>query len=535
MSRRFSDAFLDELKDRVALSAVVGRFVPLRRQGREMAGLSPFVREKSPSFFVNDDKRFYHCFASGESGDAISFLVKTQGLTFVEAVEQLAGEAGMALPLPDPRSAERDARRAELTDWLALAADWFSVRLQRGHEGAAARDYLERRGLPADQWARFRLGFAPDDRTALKDHLVAKGAMPADLIACGLLVAPEDGGSTYDRFRGRIMFPIIDSRGRVVSFGGRAMDAARRAKYLNGPETPVFHKGRALYGLPGARDLLRTGGRPLVVVEGYMDVIACQRADVPAVAPMGTALTEEQMALLWRLHPEPTLCFDGDRAGLAARGRAVERALPLLRPGKTFGFASVAGGKDPDDVLRDQGADVLRAQLGAATPFVRALFEVLRGVAPLDTPERMAGLKAALRAAVAAMTDRDLGDAYRRHLFGLYDQLWAARRRRVGVDLAAGASPELKAWAARVNAGEIQPYQRDVLAALLALDEPTPEQAAAFDQLDRLSQVREQIDALRLALATPEDFDRFKALKAERDQLERDARQLDPAMIGGAA
>lgn len=539
MSRRFSDAFLEELKDRTRLSDLIGATVALKRAGREMVGLSPFAKEKSPSFYVNDDKRFWHCFSSGKSGDVISWLVEVQRMTFTEAVERLAADAGAPLPAPDPRQARRDERRGALADWLEVAARWYQTRL-RGHDGAAARAYLERRGLSSDDWARFGLGYAPDDRTALKDHLISKGAMPGDLVACGLLVAPEDGGSPYDRFRGRLMFPIQDARGRVVSFGGRAL-AAQRAKYLNGPETDLFHKGRVLYGLAGARELLRVAGRPLVVVEGYMDVIACQRADVPAVAAMGTALTEDQMEILWRLHPEPTLCFDADAAGERARGAAIERALPLLRPGRSFGFATVVGGKDPDDVLRDQGAEALRAQLAAATPFVQVLFARARDAGPIDTPERLAALKAVLRAALAAMTDRDLADAYRKHLFALYDQLGPRGRRRAqggpvwsGVDLAAGASPELRAWAARVNAGEIQPYQRAVIDALLALDEPTPEQAQAFDLHDRLAQVRDELDALRDALETPEDFARFKALKAERDQLARDVRQL-PASIGGAA
>ena len=330
---RFDDNFLDELKSRLRLSEVIGKTVKLKRQGREYVGLSPFTKERTPSFFVNDDKGRYFDFSAGKDGDAITFLQETERLSFVEAVEKLAAEAGMALPAPDPRAAETEKKLASLADWLETAGAWFEAELRRP-AGREARGYLEGRGLPEAEWKRFRIGYAPPGRTALKDYLVAKGATPAALVEAGLLIAPEDGGAPYDRFRERIMFPIADGRGRIVSFGGRALDPEARAKYLNGPDTQLFHKGRLLYGLPEARRLLHAGGEgvPLVAVEGYMDVIACQRAGVAAAAPMGTALTEEQMEALWRLHPEPTLCFDGDRAGRAAAFRAIDRALPLLKP-----------------------------------------------------------------------------------------------------------------------------------------------------------------------------------------------------------
>ncbi|MGR4865809.1 DNA primase [Caulobacter sp. LARHSG274] len=427
---RFDDHFLDELKTRLRPSDVIGKSVKLRRQGREYAGLSPFTKEKSPSFFVNDDKGFYHCFSSGKHGDIISFLQETERLTFTEAVERLAAEAGMALPEPDARAAQEDKKRAGLTDWMELAAAWFESELRRP-VGQAARDYLARRALPEDQWSRFRLGFSPSGRTALKDYLVAKGARPAELVEAGLLIAPEDGGAPYDRFRDRIIFPITDTRGRVVSFGGRAMDPAARAKYLNGPETTLFHKGRLLYGLYEARKLLHaaqaaapTETTPLMVVEGYMDVIACQRAGLPAVAPMGTAMTEEQMEVLWRLHPEPTLSFDGDKAGQRAASRAIDRALPLLKPGRSFRFSMVTGGKDPDDVLREQGAAALKSQMTQTTSFVEALFARERDLEPLDTPERKAGFKQRLRAAAATIADKDLAAAYRDDLYARLDALF---------------------------------------------------------------------------------------------------------------
>ncbi len=438
---RFDDRFLEEIKSRVRLSDVIGKTVKLKRQGREYVGLSPFTKERSPSFFVNDDKGFYHDFSSGKHGDLISFLQETERLTFMEAVERLAAEAGMALPAPDPQFAEQEKKRQGLGDWMELAASWFESELHRP-VGKAARDYLMRRGLPEQEWKRFRIGFAPNSRTALKDYLITKGAKAGDLVEAGLLIAPEDGGAPYDRFRDRIIFPIADARGRTVSFGGRAMDPEARAKYLNGPETSLFHKGRLLYGLPEARKLLHASNdEQLVVVEGYMDAIACQRANIPAVAPLGTALTEDQMEVLWRLHPEPTLCFDGDGAGMRAAARSIDRALPLLKPGKSFKFAIVVGGKDPDDVLREQGPNALKAQLAETTPFVDALFTRERDAEPLDTPERKAGLKQRLRAAAGAIADKDLAQAYKDDLYGRLDVLFTRPGRGAGNEEGGGARP----------------------------------------------------------------------------------------------
>ncbi|HEY3950922.1 DNA primase, partial [Phenylobacterium sp.] len=373
-------------------------------------------------------------FSSGKSGDLISFLQETERLSFVEAVERLAAEAGVPLPAVDPRAAEQEKVRQGLAEWLELAAQWFEGELRRP-AGREARAYLEKRGLPEAEWKRFRLGFSPSGRTALKDYLVAKGARPGELVEAGLLIAPEEGGAPYDRFRDRIIFPIGDPRGRIVSFGGRAMDPQARAKYLNGPETSVFHKGHQLYGLSEARKIIAAAPPPvageppppLVVVEGYMDVIACQRANVPAVAAMGTALGEEQMEMLWRHHAEPTLCFDGDRAGRQAAARTMDRALPLLRAGRSFQFAIVEGGKDPDEVLREQGAPALKAQLARTTRFAEALFIRERDAEPLDTPERKTALKTRLRKLAATIADPDLAQAYKEDLLGRFEQLWPTR------------------------------------------------------------------------------------------------------------
>jgi DNA primase len=425
---RFDERFLDEIKSRLRPSDVIGKTVKLRKQGREYVGLSPFTKEKTPSFYVNDDKGQFFDFSSGKTGDLITFLQETQRLSFSEAVETLAAEAGLQLPAVDPRAMEVEKKRQGLSDWLELAAQWFEAELRRP-AGRDARAYLEKRGLPEKDWARFRLGFSPASRTALKDYLITKGARPAELVETGLLIAPEEGGQPYDRFRDRIIFPIGDARGRVISFGGRAMDPQARAKYLNGPETSIFHKGANLYGLAEARKILAaapTGeAPPLVVVEGYMDVIACQRANIPAVAPMGTALGEDQMEILWRNHPEPTLSFDGDRAGRQAAARTMDRALPLLKPGKSFKFAIVEGGKDPDEVLREQGPNALKTQLAQTTAFADALFIRERDLEPLDTPERRAGFKGRLRQLAGQIADKDLQQAYREALLQKFDEVFA--------------------------------------------------------------------------------------------------------------
>lgn len=475
---KFDERFLDELKSRLRLSDVIGRSVKLRRQGREYVGLSPFTKERTPSFYVNDDKGFFHDFSSGKHGDLIGFLQETERLTFREAVERLAAEAGMALPAEDPRAAEQEKQRQGLQDWLELAAKWFEAELRRP-AGASARAYLDRRGLPESEWPRFGIGFAPNSRTALKDYLIAKGARPGELVEAGLLIAPEDNGAPYDRFRDRIIFPITDARGRVVSFGGRAMDPEARAKYLNGPETALFHKGMTLYGLPEARKLLHTASTgageaaPLVVVEGYMDVIACQRAGVAALAPLGTALTEEQMAVLWRLHPEPTLSFDGDGAGLRAAYRTLDRALPLLKPGRTFKFAVVKGGKDPDEVLREQGPAVLKAQLADTQPFVQTLFEREKAAEPLDTPEGYAGLKVRLRKLAATIADPDLSQMYREALFDRFEELRALTRPATTVSGAGRALAEAR-WSGKRDGKRTPP-----------LTGPTPEGKAAAHRLKR--------------------------------------------------
>ncbi len=427
----FPPTFLDELRARLPASEVVGRKVKLQKRGREHLGLCPFHSEKTPSFTVNDDKGFFHCFGCGEHGDVISFVMKSEGLPFPEAVERLAGQAGLEVPRQAPRDRAREERQAGLGEAVEMAAQWFESQL-KGIGGRAARDYLQRRGIPAGAVSRFRLGLAPDGRTVLKDALLARGVSEAVLVEAGLVIRPEDGGPTYDRFRNRLMFPIWDRRGRVVAFGGRALGEAR-AKYLNSPETPLFHKGGLLYGLHLAREKAREAGT-VIVAEGYMDVIALAAAGFEnAVAPLGTALTEEQMQELWRLVPEPVVCMDGDAAGLRAAGRAAERCLPLLKPGHSLRFAALPEGEDPDDLIRGGGAEAMAKVLESALPLSEMLWRRALEEHPLDTPahdtpERRAAFRQALRRMAGRIADNGVQGFYRDHFRERLDTFFAPRR-----------------------------------------------------------------------------------------------------------
>lgn len=425
------DGFLDELKTRVRPSDLIGRSVALKRQGREFVGLSPFKKERTPSFFVNDEKGFYHCFASQEHGDVITWLQKTQGLSFMEAVEALASEVGMDVPKSEPVSEEVQARRRSALEWIEAAQTWFARQLQ-SPGGEAARSYLERRGLTARDMETFGLGFAPDSRRGLVQALTQKGAQVSELEEAGLIIVPDDGGEAYDRFRGRVMFPIEDARGRLVAFGGRALSKEARAKYLNSPETSLFHKGSLLYRYPQARAFAndpKVKARGLIVAEGYMDVIAFARAGLgQAVAPLGTALTENQLQLLWRAGAEPVICLDGDSAGSRAAALAAERALALLEPGKALRFVFLPDGADPDDLLRDHGAQALKDAVANPKPLIDVLWERELAVEPLDDPDRRAGFRKRLRALAAKINDPDVKAEYRAEFEMRLDQLFARAR-----------------------------------------------------------------------------------------------------------
>jgi DNA primase len=410
---RFSPQFLDELRARLPVSEVVGRRVKLRKAGREWKGLSPFNKEKTPSFFVNDQKQAWFDFSSGKNGSIFDFLMLTEGLSFPEAVERLANEAGMPLPKVSHEEEAREEKRRSLADVMELAAQFFETTLA-GRTGAKARGYLADRSLDPATQVKFRLGYAPPERFALKEHLGNQGVSAEDMVAAGLLVSGEDIPVPYDRFRDRVMFPITDQRGRVIAFGGRALEKDAQAKYLNSPETSLFHKGGTLYNIAMARAAAHKGA-PVVAVEGYVDVIAMVNAGYEgAVAPLGTALTEDQLALIWKMADEPILCFDGDGAGRRAAYRAVDIALPLVRPGKSLRFATLPEGQDPDDLWRSGGREAIDAVLSAARPLADMLWMRETEAASFTTPERRAALEARIGEITGAIGDETVRKYYRR-------------------------------------------------------------------------------------------------------------------------
>ncbi|HEY1311652.1 MAG TPA: DNA primase [Pseudolabrys sp.] len=409
---RFTPQFLDELRARLPVSEVVGRRVKLRKQGREFVGLSPFNKEKSPSFTVNDQKGFFHDFSSGKHGDIFGFVMETEGVAFPEAVERLAQMAGVALPKVSHEDEQRDARRKTLHDIMELAAKFFEATLA-SRAGAKARGYLADRGLDPATQLKFRLGYATNERFALKEHLGSHGIPVEDMVEAGLLIAGDDIPVPYDRFRDRVIFPIGDLRGRTIAFGGRALEKDAQAKYLNSPETPLFHKGATLYNIAAARQAAHDGAQ-IVVVEGYVDVIAMVTAGFPAtVAPLGTALTEDQLALLWKMADEPMLCFDGDKAGLRAAYRAVELAMPRLKPGKSLKFALLPEGQDPDDLARSAGREAVAEVIAAARPLAVMLWARETEGHSFDSPERRAALEARINEVTAGIADDSVRKYYR--------------------------------------------------------------------------------------------------------------------------
>ena len=424
---RFPPQFLDQIRARVNLSSVVGRHVQWdRRKSNPGKGdywaCCPFHTEKSPSFHADDRKGRYYCFGCKASGDIFTFLTEKAGLSFPEAVTQMAGEAGLPMPVVSEAEAAREETRANLYDVMEMAAKLFQQELQSSH-GAKARGYLSDRELPLAIQQEFGLGFARDDRSWLRNELAAKGVTLDQMIDTGLVVPGEGDKLPYDRFRDRVMFPIRDARGRVVAFGGRALRPDQPAKYLNSPETIIFQKGELLYNFDKARQPAHQKAS-IIVVEGYVDVIAMHRAGLPeTVAPMGTALTEIQLGILWRTTPEPILCFDGDEAGLKAAYRALDLALPRLTPGHSLRFAFLPQGKDPDDLLRGEGAEAVRAVVAAAEPMLDVLWR--RALAENDraTPERKAAFERDLRQQVGAISDEGVRRHYLDALRDRFDQL----------------------------------------------------------------------------------------------------------------
>ncbi|NIJ16439.1 DNA primase [Sphingobium vermicomposti] len=423
-----SPAFLDELRMRTSLSTLIGRTVKVQKAGREHKACCPFHNEKTPSFTINDEKGFYHCFGCGAHGDAIRWMTDHRGLPFMEAVKELAAAAGMDVPAPDPRAAKRNEQAKGLHDVMSAAQSFFEDQLG-GIDGAEARDYLQRRGISDATRRAFGFGYSPDSRGKLKTALRDFGEPM--LIEAGLLIDPDGERDSYDRFRGRLMLPIRDIRGRAIAFGGRILGQGE-PKYLNSPDTPLFDKGRTLYNIDRASPASRQSGR-IIVVEGYMDVIALAQAGFgEAVAPLGTALTEHQIERLWKMADVPILCFDGDAAGQKAAMRAAIRALPLLRPGMSLAFATLPTGKDPDDLVRAEGAAAMEAVLASAEPLVDRLWTHEQNAVPLDTPEQRAALKQRLSAITDAIVHPDVRAHYVQIFRQRYDALFFARTAQGG-------------------------------------------------------------------------------------------------------
>ena len=522
----FPPAFLDELKSRVSLAQVVGRRVTWDRaksnQGRgDWWAPCPFHHEKTASFHVLDRQGYFKCFGCQEAGSLFDFVMKIDGLSFPEAVESLAREAGMEMPARDAGEKRRADRKSQLAEVMEQALRHYRLLLS-SQAGAEARDYPERRGLDRDAQARWEIGFAPPGWQTIGDHLKGQGVAPDLTLACGLTRASDKGREPYDVFRHRILFPIRDARGVLVGFGGRAMDPDDNAKYLNSQATELFDKSRTLWNVKRAREAVARGA-PLILAEGYMDVIALSEAGMGgAVAPLGTAVTDEQLDLLWRIAEEPVVALDGDRAGLAAGMKLIDKALPKIGPDRTLRFALLPEGQDPDDLIRAEGADAMRARIETAAPLIDLLWRRETEARAIDTPERRAALDQALKRAI-----REIGDPQVRHHYAqaigerrraLYAPAEREAPRRLGADRASGrrgrdgragrdpqgapaGGPTPSAAASRlVTAGPgVEAEMRE--AVILATLARHPSLALDFEEhLDRLEPATEAHAALREAL-----------------------------------
>ena len=514
----FAPQFLDEIRARLPASEIVGRSVRLTHRGREHTGLCPFHKEKTPSFTVNDDKAFFHCFGCGAHGDVIGFVMQNEGLAFPEAVERLAGEAGLAMPERTPEAKARAERQTGLYEIIEKTADWFRRALARD-DGAAARAYLANRGLDQDVIERFGLGWAPDRRAALKTYLVGEGVPEPAAIEAGLLRNPDDG-EAYDFFRGRLMFPIADTRGRVVGFGGRTLGDGQ-PKYINSAESDLFHKGRSLYNFSAARRPARDAAS-VIVAEGYMDVIAFARAGLDhAVAPLGTAVTEEQLNSLWRLAAEPVLCLDGDAAGRRAAARAAERALPLLAPGRSLKFVFLPQGEDPDSLLAKAGAAVLADKIEHAHPLVDVLWQQAVSGHRVDTPERRADLRKTLDVQVATITDPSVRGLYQSEFRARFDRSFGYARGRGRADGRASLPGGMAHHGGQKPAADPDSARRERIMLVCLLNHPALLEPFAED-LAALSFTSPAHDSIRSALADiaadgqTVDRDRLRATLAER-------------------
>ena len=487
--------FLDELRSRLSLTQVVGRKViwdaRKSNQGKgDMWAPCPFHQEKSASFHVDDRKGFYYCFGCHAKGDAISFVKETENVGFMEAVEILAREAGMPMPARDPRAQEKADRRTQLAEVMEQAVQFFRLQLNTGVAGPA-RDYLARRGLDAKALERWEIGFAPDGWQGLWDHLRGKGVDEELILGAGLAKPSNKGKKPYDVFRNRIMFPIRDARGRTIAFGGRAMDPNDNAKYLNSPETELFDKGHNLYNHGPAREAAGKGA-PLIVAEGYMDVIALVGGGFPAaVAPLGTAVTEHQLQLFWRISPEPVIALDGDTAGLRAAMRLIDLALPLLEAGQSLRFAILPEGQDPDDLIRGDGPGAVQRLIDTATPMVRLLWQRETEGKTFDSPERKAALDKALREKIKLIRDPSIRSHYGQEINNLRRELFAPKRQARGAWMpgkkaAQTALPSTKTslLAASGETAETRMREAVILAALISTPAVIPQFESGIERME---------------------------------------------------
>ena len=529
--------FLDEIRARISIAKVIERKVTWDRKKTNAAkgdywANCPFHQEKTSSFHVEDRKGFYYCFGCHAKGDAITFLKDAENMGFMEAVEVLAGEAGLPMPERDPRAQERQDKRSQLSDVMEQATQFYRLQF-RAARGQGARDYIQRRGLSEKTVERFEIGYAPETRTALFEHLSGKGVSPKEMDEAGLIIIPDDGGKPFDRFRGRIMFPIRDPRGRCIAFGGRAMDPNARAKYLNSPETPLFDKGRSLFNHGPAREAAGKVGA-LIVAEGYMDVIALAQAGFGhAVAPLGTAITEDQLRLLWRIADEPVIALDGDKAGLRAAMRVIDIALPMLEAGKSLRFALMPEGQDPDDLIRANGPSAMQKLLDQALPMVELLWRRETEDQTFDSPERRAALDARLKKALAQIADDNLR--------GHYGQAIKERRAKLFAPTA-GASPQRPfngggfgggrgraPWAPVTASAEIKSSSlvrgggreaeargREATLLLVLLNHPTLADRR-FDALEEMDFLCRDLDEIRVAFLSA--LIRLESARPDRDKL----------------
>ncbi len=509
-------AFLDELRSRLSLAQVVGRKVMWdarkTNQGKgDFWAPCPFHQEKSASFHVDDRKGYYYCFGCHAKGDAISFVRETENVGFGEAVEILAREVGMPIPERDPQMQERMDERTRLAAIMEQAVQFFRLQLKT-QAAAEARDYLKRRGLSEAAQERWEIGFAPAGWQALGDAMRAKGVTDADLLAVGLTKASDKGRAPYDTFRNRIMFPIRDVRGRATAFGGRAMDPNDGAKYLNSPETVLFDKGRSLFNHARAREAAGKN-QPLIVAEGYMDVIALSEAGfTAAVAPLGTAVTEDQIRLMWRMAPEPIIALDGDTAGIRAAMRVIDIALPMLEAGQSLRFAILPEGQDPDDLIRAKGRAAMQGVLDGAQPMVRLLWRRETEGRDYDSPERRATLDRTLREKVRLIRDPSIRNHYVEEINNLRRELFGQGRGQGGGTWRGPRKPPSPAVLTTTRGSALASQAMDtdrlreavILATLVANPEAIDDFASEIERLDCIDRDHAALREALLRLHAPD-------------------------------